>query len=167
LASNAAGDWLPSPRLACLEHGSGQGAGSCDCLRVPNAQGGRINRGIGIDADVTIADSGALHPDAFLIASPEYAHGVSGVIQNTRDWLVSFDGSVRKPVARVHISPRVHHSHDSLAEILHAMSMNLVADASVSVPLPGYCRTEHEMLRLPEVQGAINRIFAALDADSR
>ncbi|CAH0146350.1 Chromate reductase [Massilia sp. Bi118] len=37
--------------------------------------------------------------DAVLVASPEYAHGVTGTIKNTLDWLVGQPGFVGKPVA--------------------------------------------------------------------
>jgi len=105
--------------------------------------------------------------DALLIASPEYAHGVSGVLKNALDWLVSFEGAVGKPVALVNTSPRAHHARDSLAEILHTMSMVVVDSASVSVPLLGYCRNEDEILRSPEAQGAIERLMSALASHLR
>ena len=44
--------------------------------------------------------------DALLIASPEYAHGVSGVMKNALDWLVGDEAFVGKPVALVNTSPR-------------------------------------------------------------
>src|SRR6185312_13161832 len=48
--------------------------------------------------------------DALLIASPEYAHGVTGAIKNLLDWLVSSEPFVHKPVAVFNASPRAHHA---------------------------------------------------------
>lgn len=104
--------------------------------------------------------------DALLIASPEYAHGVTGVMKNALDWLVSFEGAVGKPVAVVNTSPRARHSHESLLEILQTMSMQVVTDASISIPLLGYLRTDAEMGASQDVRQAVQRIFEALSANS-
>src|SRR6187455_908910 len=52
--------------------------------------------------------------DAVLISSPEYAHGVPGVLKNALDWLVGGEEFVYKPVALFNASPRSNHAQASL-----------------------------------------------------
>ena len=73
--------------------------------------------------------------DALLIASPEYAHGVTGVLKNALDWLVSFPPFVDRPVAIFNASPRSVHADAALREILTTMSARLVVDACLALPL--------------------------------
>jgi chromate reductase, NAD(P)H dehydrogenase (quinone) len=75
--------------------------------------------------------------DALLIASPEYAHGVTGVLKNALDWLVSFPPFVDRPVAIFNASPRSVHADAALREILATMSAHLVTDACLALPLRG------------------------------
>lgn len=49
--------------------------------------------------------------DAVIIASPEYAHGVTGSIKNALDWMVGCEAFVNKPVALLNASPRAHTQH--------------------------------------------------------
>ena len=72
-----------------------------------------------------------------LICSPEYAHGVPGVLKNALDWLVSGPEMVHKRVGLINASPRSTHADASLAETLRTMSATLVAGASVELALGG------------------------------
>jgi NAD(P)H-dependent FMN reductase len=72
-----------------------------------------------------------------LICSPEYAHGVPGVLKNALDWLVSGPEMVNKPVGLINASPRSTHAQVSLAETLRTMSAVLVPGASVELALGG------------------------------
>ena len=84
--------------------------------------------------------------DALLIASPEYAHGVSGVLKNALDWLVSFEGFVDKRVGIFNASPRSLHADAQLREILTTMSADLVAGACLALPLRSTGVTEQGIL---------------------
>jgi NAD(P)H-dependent FMN reductase len=75
--------------------------------------------------------------DAIVICSPEYAHGVPGVLKNALDWLVSAPEIVHKPIGLLNASSRATHAYVSLAETLRTMSTHLVPGASVTLPLDG------------------------------
>jgi chromate reductase len=99
--------------------------------------------------------------DALLIASPEYAHGVTAVIKNALDWLVSFPPFVDKPVAIFNASPRSVHAHAGLREILTTMSARIVDDACLSLPLRSTGITEQGILD-SEHAAAIRRALSLL-----
>ena len=98
--------------------------------------------------------------DALLIASPEYARGVSGTIKNALDWLVSHEGFVGKPVALLNASPRAHHAQAALRETLRTMSAVLIEDASVAIPLLGAGLDEAAMRHAPAVAVPLARALA-------
>ncbi len=75
--------------------------------------------------------------DGLIIASPEYAHGMTGVLKNALDWLVSGDEFVDKPIMLINTSPRATHAQASLKEVLTTMSGKLIENAQVTVPLLG------------------------------
>ncbi len=60
--------------------------------------------------------------DAVIIASPEYAHGVTAVIKNALDWMVGNESFVRKPVALINAAPRATHAYQSLRETVTRMT---------------------------------------------
>ena len=105
------------------------------------------------------------HADAIVIASPEYAHGVSGVIKNTLDWLVSYEPFIHKPVAVLNASPRAHHADDALRETLRTMSAGLVGERSHAVALLGAGLDERAMAASPTVVDAVRDAMAALRAE--
>ena len=75
--------------------------------------------------------------DAVIIASPEYAHGVTGTVKNTLDWLVDLAAFAGKPVAVFNPAPDAHHADDALRETLRTMSADLIPGACVRVPVIG------------------------------
>jgi chromate reductase, NAD(P)H dehydrogenase (quinone) len=112
--------------------------------------------------EVAALHAAVAEADAIVIASPEYAHGVTGVIKNTLDWLVSFEPFVGKHVAVLNASPRAHHADAALRETLKTMSANIVESASVSIPLLGAKLDEDAMVEDAQVSSAIRRALANL-----
>jgi len=97
--------------------------------------------------------------DGLLIASPEYAHGVSGVIKNALDWVVSGEEFVDKPVALFNTSPRATHAYAALKETIIIMSGRIVDEASITLPLLGSNLDEAGIVAHPEISHAL---YAAL-----
>lgn len=75
--------------------------------------------------------------DGIVISSPEYAHGVSGVLKNALDWVVGSGELSGKQVAILNASPRATIAHASLLEIITAMDAQVVLPACIAVPLLG------------------------------
>ena len=100
--------------------------------------------------------------DALLIASPEYAHGVTGTIKNALDWLVSFEPFIYKPVGIFNASPRAQHADVALREILKTMSAMIVEEASMTIPLLGANLDEDGMVSTPSVAVPIRGALVAL-----
>jgi NAD(P)H-dependent FMN reductase len=100
--------------------------------------------------------------DALMIASPEYAHGVTGTIKNALDWLVSFQPFAGKPVAILNASPRAHHADAALREILQTMAAVIVERASITIPLLGANLDEEGMLNTQSIAASIRTSLSAL-----
>jgi chromate reductase, NAD(P)H dehydrogenase (quinone) len=98
--------------------------------------------------------------DGLLISSPEYAHGVPGVLKNALDWLVSGEEFVYKPVALLNASPQSTHAHASLTETITVMSGRLVPEASIAVPLPGKKLDAEGIASHPEISAALRTAIA-------
>lgn len=102
--------------------------------------------------------------DALLIASPEYAHGVTGAMKNALDWLVGDEHFAGKPVAVLNASPRAYHADTALRETLRTMAAVIVEPASVVIPQLGANLDEHGIVALPEAAAAIREMLTALSS---
>ncbi len=74
--------------------------------------------------------------EAVIIASPEYAHGVSAVIKNALDWMVGNESFVDKPVALLNAAPRATHAYLALRETVTMMSARVVDAACITLSRP-------------------------------
>jgi chromate reductase, NAD(P)H dehydrogenase (quinone) len=96
-----------------------------------------------------------------LISSPEYAHGVPGVLKNALDWLVGGEELIGKPVALLNASPRATHAQASLQETIATMSGRFIAEASIAVPLLGKNLDAAGIVAHPEMASALRAALAA------
>jgi chromate reductase, NAD(P)H dehydrogenase (quinone) len=104
--------------------------------------------------------------DAVLIASPEYAHGVTGAIKNALDWMVGNESFVYKPVGLLSASPRATIAQTALQETLVTMSARIVPAACVAVPVLGSGLDEDGIVDHAEIGPAILRVLKALQSAS-
>ena len=102
--------------------------------------------------------------DSVLIASPEYAHGVTGAMKNALDWMVGCEAFVNKPVVLFNTSPRATHAQASLRETLQVMSAMIIDEASISLPILGSKLDEAGMTTHPEIARLIRNALGELQA---
>ena len=103
-----------------------------------------------------------LSADALIIASPEYAHGITGVMKNALDWMVGCEAFVHKPVALLNASPRAVHAQAALRETVSIMSAQIVAAACITLPILGAKLGEDEIVQHPEISAALLAALVAI-----
>jgi chromate reductase, NAD(P)H dehydrogenase (quinone) len=72
-----------------------------------------------------------------LIATPEYAHGLPGVLKNALDWVVGTGELYGKPVAILSAAPdaaRAVHARADLERTLRAQGADVVSSETIAVP---------------------------------
>lgn len=104
--------------------------------------------------------------DAVIVCTPEYAHGMPGVLKNGLDWVVSSGEFVDKPTAALSASPSVEggiHAHAWLAQTLGVMSARLVEGASLQVPFVRNKLGPDDTIRDPELEAQLRAAMEALE----
>lgn len=99
--------------------------------------------------------------DGILFSTPEYAHGIPGVLKNALDWVVSSGELYDKPVALFGASSRSTYAQASLAETLKVMAARMIGEASITVPLLGRNLHEGSMVLDPDFSSLIRSAVAA------
>ena len=105
--------------------------------------------------------------DAVLISSPEYAHGVPGVVKNALDWVVGSGELIDKPIALINASARATHAWASLVETLTVMAARVIRNASITVSLGGRTWDADGILADAAIAAALRSAIDALACAAR
>jgi len=100
--------------------------------------------------------------DCMVIASPEYAHGITGVLKNALDWVVGSGETVGKPAAVLNAAPRSNVANLALKEVLQTMDTRLVPAACLDIPVLGTGLSAEALLADPELGPLIRSVLPAL-----
>lgn len=109
---------------------------------------------------------GVADADALLLSSPEYAHGISGLMKNALDWLVGGAEMVDKPVGVINTSPHASHALNAMIETLRTMTANVIETACIAIQLPRDA-TDAELAAQPEVVNALRSALGHLSAEKQ
>jgi chromate reductase len=102
--------------------------------------------------------------DVLLIASPEYAHGVTGTMKNALDWLVGFTPFVGKPVAVLNPAAQSTHADQAIRETLRTMSAELIEAACLRIPVNGSRLSDVQIRAEPRFAALIGELHRAIRA---
>ncbi len=75
--------------------------------------------------------------DGIIFCTPEYAHGVPGVLKNGLDWIVSSGEFMDKPTAVISASPSIDggmRANDALVQTLRVMMAKIAEETILCIP---------------------------------
>jgi chromate reductase, NAD(P)H dehydrogenase (quinone) len=84
---------------------------------------------------VSLARKQASDCDLIFVSSPEYAHGIPGILKNALEWLFH-EGTQKKPVAVVVASSQGEYAMDQLVEVLKTMDFSVSAEKTYLLKTP-------------------------------
>ena len=100
--------------------------------------------------------------DAIVIASPEYAHGITGVMKNALDWIVGSGEFVEKPTAILNAAPRSSVAFEALNEVLRTMDANIILEASLDIPVLGKNLDEMQLSQDADIRPLLEKVISSL-----
>jgi chromate reductase, NAD(P)H dehydrogenase (quinone) len=96
---------------------------------------------------------------AVIIASPEYAHGVTGVMKNALDWVVGAGEFMQKPTIVLNCSHSSTIANLALRETLNVMEAQVIP---FSFPLKSHGTTIEQILNDPILSSKLDEIARIL-----
>jgi chromate reductase len=103
--------------------------------------------------------------DAFVISSPEYAHGVPGAFKNALDWIVSSGEIGGKPIILINASAGGgEYVRRALIDTLTVMDAHVLVEASPHTPYVRKILDGHGNVTDPEVLAKLRSSLDALSA---
>ena len=102
--------------------------------------------------------------DAVVIASPEYAHGVTGVIKNALDWIVGSGELIDKPVGLLIASKRSIYAPEALRKTLAVMGASVIEGAYLALSINNNRATDVEILAERDTVTVLREVLNVLAA---
>ncbi len=95
-----------------------------------------------------------------VIASPEYAHGVTGILKNALDWVVGSGEFMQKPTVVLNCSHSATLANAALRETLAVMEAHVLP---YSLPLYSHGMSVEKILENPELSARLDEIVECFD----
>lgn len=96
---------------------------------------------------------------AVVIASPEYAHGVTGILKNALDWTVGSGEFIQKPTVVINCSHSSTIAHLALRETLSVMEAQILP---FHVPLYSHGTSVESILSNPDLTARLDDVVSTL-----
>jgi NAD(P)H-dependent FMN reductase len=103
--------------------------------------------------------------DGVIFCTPEYAHGVPGVLKNALDWIVSSGEFMHKPTAVISASPTPDggaKANASLVQTLRVMMAEITEDTILCIPAVSAKLNHGNKLTDPLTEMALKSVVNAL-----